>query len=164
MQSEEREPFLTSPAWDDLSSMSERDKMADTAYNASAGRLLLRGRRLLGMKQAEMAVELASLLGLPVSQSALSGWENGTRSVPGAVLAAVLERCAVPIDELLDGSAAETSGALHRLAGDMASLSATVAGALETLAKPGSETPAQRAARLLAMAREIRSRFEDGGK
>lgn len=162
MHSGEDDASLTAPAWDDLLSMPERDKIADTSYNAAAGRLLVRGRRRLGFKQADMAAEIAATLGVPVSQSALSGWENGTRSVPGAVLAVILERCASPIDGLVNGEESEVSGEVVKLSGEISRIGASVATALETLANPSSETPAQRAARLLVMAREIRSLLEGG--
>ncbi|MGH7882488.1 MAG: helix-turn-helix domain-containing protein [Candidatus Dormibacteraceae bacterium] len=64
-------------------------KLATTWQNRAAGRALRVARSSMTdgiSKQAAFASRLSRQLGIPISVSSLSNWENGRRTVPGAVL------------------------------------------------------------------------------
>ena len=66
-------------------------RLANTRQNRAAGRALRAARLSLGpqgSKQTAFAATLGRELGIPFTATAVSGWENGKRSVPGAVLVA----------------------------------------------------------------------------
>jgi transcriptional regulator with XRE-family HTH domain len=142
---------------ENLHEVSDRDKMADTTQNAAAGQFLVQVRRALELKQLDLAGALAEKLGVPVSQSTLSGWENGTRSVPGAAIVASLELLGRRL-EAGESAPLALRDEVGKLGGDVRRLGDGLVRALEALAEPtvGQRTSAQRADRILDIALEIR--------
>jgi len=84
-------------------------RLANTRQNRAAGRALRAARLSLGSqgsKQTAFAATLSRELGMPFTATAVSGWENGKRSVPGAVLVAAAMMTGQSLDALL-GEAGE---------------------------------------------------------
>ncbi len=84
-------------------------RLANTRHNRAAGRALRAARLSLGpqgSKQTAFAATLGRELGMPFTATAVSGWENGKRSVPGAVLVAAAMMTGQSLDALL-GEAGE---------------------------------------------------------
>jgi transcriptional regulator with XRE-family HTH domain len=84
-------------------------RLANTRQNRAAGRALRAARLSLGpqgSKQTAFAATLSRELGMPFTATALSGWENGKRSVPGAVLVAAAMITGQSLDALF-GEAGE---------------------------------------------------------
>lgn len=65
-------------------------KMAGTWANKAVGRWLAHQREKRFGTQPRLSAYLFEHLGVPVSTSAISGWENGNRQMPAAVLAVTL--------------------------------------------------------------------------
>jgi transcriptional regulator with XRE-family HTH domain len=101
-------------------------RIAATRHNRAAGKALRAARLSLGpqgSKQAAFAATLGRELGMPFTATAVSGWENGKRSVPGAVLVAAAIVTGQSLDALLGEAEepevvrwAETLGLPRRLA------------------------------------------------
>lgn len=128
--------------------------MVDSPYNVEASAFLQSARKTLGLRQADLAVELGKRLGVPVSQSALSGWETGVRTVPGPVLAVVLEQLGHALGELGTMERVEPDVAA-RLGAQVQAVSSLVAEALDTLAERPTKTNVDRIRDLARRAHEV---------
>src|SRR5215472_18671707 len=87
----------------------EEGRFAATWQNKAAGRALRAARLALGpqrAKQSAFAATLSRELGVPVSHTALSGWETGRRSIPAAVWVAAAMITQQSMDALLGESGA----------------------------------------------------------
>src|SRR5260370_38645153 len=82
----------------------EEGRFATMWQNKAAGRALRAARA--EAKQAEFAAALSQELGIPVSTTALSGWETGRRQVPVPVLMAAAKIANGSLDALLGESGA----------------------------------------------------------
>jgi len=143
---------------DNVVDLPEHDKMADTPQNAAAGQFLVNCRRAVELKQVDFAATLADRLGVPISQSTLSGWENGTRSVPGAVIVAGLELLGKSLETGREAAPLALREEVGKLGGDIQRLGDGLARALEALGEPGTgpRTSAERASHIRDIALEIR--------
>ncbi len=82
----------------------EEGRFAATWQNKAAGRALRAAR--LGAKQSDFAATLSQELGIPISTTALSGWETGRRQVPAPVWVAAAMASSQSLDALLAESGA----------------------------------------------------------
>jgi hypothetical protein len=82
-------------------------KLAASWQNKAIGRALRAARLALGegsSKQAAFAARLSRDLQMPLSATAVSNWESGRRTVPGAVLLAAATAASESMDALLGES------------------------------------------------------------
>jgi transcriptional regulator with XRE-family HTH domain len=85
----------------------DEGRLAASWQNKSLGRALRAARLAFGdggSKQAAFAARLSRDLGIPVSTTAVSNWENGKRTVPGPVLLAAATAAGESLDALLSES------------------------------------------------------------
>lgn len=128
------------------------DRMATTLQNAEAGRFLATARHELRLSQSQFVKRLTTELGLPVSQSALSGWETGGRSVPAATIVVALGLLGLRLtvgDSSVEGVPGDR---LYRVEESLKLIGSRVATALDLLAEAGEAPEAAR-----ELAREIRA-------
>jgi transcriptional regulator with XRE-family HTH domain len=76
-------------------------ELAATTYNRNAGRAIERARDELNLSQKEFGKKLTKMLGISVSQGAVSGWERADRHTPAAALIAAADLCGSTVDKLL---------------------------------------------------------------
>jgi transcriptional regulator with XRE-family HTH domain len=87
----------------------EEGRFAATWQNKAAGRALRAARR--DAKQSDFAAALSRELGIPISTTALSGWETGRRQVPAPVWVAAAMASSQSLDALLaESGTAEAVG------------------------------------------------------
>jgi len=77
----------------------EEGRFAATWQNKAAGRALRAARQ--GATQSDFAAALSRDLGVPISATALSGWETGRRQVPAPVWLAAAMAAKVSLDAIL---------------------------------------------------------------
>jgi hypothetical protein len=77
----------------------EEGRFAATWQNKAAGRALRAARQ--GTTQADFAAVLSRDLGVPISATALSGWETGRRQVPAPVWLAAAMASNLSLDAIL---------------------------------------------------------------
>lgn len=82
----------------------EEGRFAATWQNKAAGRALRAARQ--AAKQSEFAATLSQELGIPISATALSGWETGRRQVPAPVWMAAAMAAGQSLDALVAESGA----------------------------------------------------------
>lgn len=75
------------------------DRATPGHLRREVGAAIRRARKRLGLNQEEFGRRLGEVLGRPVSQSQISGWERGGREPHGSVLLAVATVLGVTLDE-----------------------------------------------------------------
>lgn len=87
----------------------EEGRFAATWQNKAAGRALRAARQ--GAKQSDFAAVLSRDLGVPISTTALSGWETGRRQVPAPIWLAAAMASNLSLDAILaESGTAEAVG------------------------------------------------------